>query len=209
MQTAQTFWDKTAEKYSKSPIKNVPAYEKTMERTRSYLSENDSVLELGCGTGSTALLLADAVKDITASDISANMIGIARNKAADQGTDNVTFVQATPTDGKLPAGPFDAVLAFNFLHLLEDVPGALRAVHQRLKPGGVFISKTPCLSQHLKFRLLRLPVAVMRLFGRAPYVDFLTFHDIESIIEKEGFQIIEAGNFPNQALSRFIVARKV
>ena len=104
MQTAETFWDKNAEKYSRSPVKNVPAYERTLERTRSYLSADDEVLELGCGTGSTALLLADAVKHITGSDISANMIGIARAKAQDKKTANVTFVQATVTDGKLPDG---------------------------------------------------------------------------------------------------------
>ena len=50
-----------APKYAKSPIKDVPAYEYTLGRTRSYLKPTDAVLELGCGTGGTALKLADAV----------------------------------------------------------------------------------------------------------------------------------------------------
>ena len=71
------FWDKIAAKYAKSPIKNMEAYNQTMDRTKSHLAKDDSVLEVGCGTGSTALLLADSVQHITASDISANMIDIA------------------------------------------------------------------------------------------------------------------------------------
>ncbi|MCG8445153.1 MAG: class I SAM-dependent methyltransferase [Hyphomicrobiales bacterium] len=56
------------------PVRDVEAYEYTLERTRSYLAKTGRVLELGCGTGSTALLLAG----ITGNDISPNMIGIAR-----------------------------------------------------------------------------------------------------------------------------------
>ena len=78
MQTATRFWDKTAGRCAKMPIRDVEAYEYTLERTRSYLAKTDGVLELGCGTGSTALLLAGSVAGITGNDISPNMIGIAR-----------------------------------------------------------------------------------------------------------------------------------
>ena len=60
MQQAETFWDGAAENYAKSPIRDVEAYNYTLERTRTYLSPTDKVLEVGCGTGSTALLLAGA-----------------------------------------------------------------------------------------------------------------------------------------------------
>ncbi|MEL6287025.1 MAG: class I SAM-dependent methyltransferase, partial [Pseudomonadota bacterium] len=49
------------------------------------------VLELGCGTGSTALLLAPSVAQITGTDISGEMVRIANGKAADQGAQSVTF----------------------------------------------------------------------------------------------------------------------
>ena len=80
MTNAVTFWDRAARKYAKSPIGNVPAYEKTMERVQSHLSPTDHVLEVGCGTGSTAILLAPFVAEYRGTDISNEMIQIANEK---------------------------------------------------------------------------------------------------------------------------------
>ena len=85
MQNAARFWDKVAPKYAKSPIADMDAYTYTLERTRSYLSPDDTVLEVGCGTGSTALLLAGNVRHVTASDLSANMIEVGSEKSAGPG----------------------------------------------------------------------------------------------------------------------------
>ena len=56
------------------------------------LPETDHILEVGCGTGSTALLLAADVAHVTASDISGNMIRIAMEKASTEGVANVSFM---------------------------------------------------------------------------------------------------------------------
>ena len=45
------FWDKAATKYAADPIKDMAAYTYTLERTRSYLRDSDTMLEIGCGTG--------------------------------------------------------------------------------------------------------------------------------------------------------------
>ena len=144
MQDTAKFWDKIAEKYAKSPIADEESYRYTLERTRSYLSPDDNILEVGCGTGSTALLLAGDAGRITASDLSGNMARIGAEKARDQGVSNVTFVTAGLFDGAIENGRWDAVLAFNFLHLLEDLPAAVGRINGLLKPGGLFISKTIC-----------------------------------------------------------------
>jgi len=91
MTNSGKFWDKHAKKYSKRPIKDMQSYNQTMDRTKSHLSKDDSVLEIGCGTGSTALLLAGSVQHITARDISGKMIDIANAKAKDQQIGNATF----------------------------------------------------------------------------------------------------------------------
>ncbi len=145
MRNTEKFWDKLAKKYAKMPIKNLQAYNETMEHTKIHLSEGDDDLEVGCGTGSTALLLADSVKQVTAIDISSNMIDIARNKAKDQQVDNVNFIQSTLFDDTLEKRSFGVILAFNFLHLLEDTPEAIRRINELLKPEGLFIATRPKL----------------------------------------------------------------
>lgn len=210
MQTAAEFWDRVAPKYAKSPISDMEAYTNTLERTRSYLSANDTVLEVGCGTGSTALLLADGIKHITASDVSPKMIAIGLEKAREQGISNVDFVTAELFDSILDGGPYDAVLAHNLLHLLEDIPAAIRRIAGLLKPGGIFISKTVCLpgaGAPLKYRLLKVILPLMQMVGKAPYVKFMGIEELEECVLSEGFKILESGNYPPP--SRYIVAQKL
>lgn len=212
MQDAATFWDKAARKYAKSPIADMDAYTYTLGRTRSYLKPSDTVLELGCGTGSTALLLAENVAHITASDLSANMIKVGTEKAAAQGISNVSFVQSDVTGAALGDTSYDVVMAFNLIHLLEDPKAAVRRVHGLLKPGGLFISKTVCTpgaTLPLKFRLILLVLPLMQMLGKAPYVNFMHIEELEALITAEGFEIMEAGNYPAAPPSRYIVARKL
>lgn len=215
MVTAESFWDKSAEGYAKSPVKNMVAYEETLERTRAWLLSTDRVLEVGCGTGTTALILGEKVQQIVASDISAKMIEIARKKAADQGVSNVEFQQGTleasPMDGgSLGEGPYDVVTAYNLLHLLEDPDAAVARVRGLLKPEGLFISKTVCLAGFSLWKrvLVRLLVPLMQLVGKAPYVSFMSVKDVERCITEAGFEILETGDYPASPPCRFIVARK-
>jgi ubiquinone/menaquinone biosynthesis C-methylase UbiE len=200
------FWDKLADRYSKKPVKDMESYNKTLDCTRKHLSAGDNVLEVGCGTGTTALLLAPSVKHIAATDISSRMIEIAREKAVTREVKNVRFARATLFDEDLEKGSFDVVMGFNFLHLLEDIPGAVRRVDELLKSGGLFISKTVCLAE--QSRLWRLLVAIMKPLGFAPYVRCLKVAELEDIITATDFEIMETGFHPPSPPSRFIVARK-
>lgn len=201
------FWDRAAGKYAKRPIKDMPSYERTMARTRSYLAPADRVLEIGCGTGSTALLLSDCVSHIAATDISAQMIAIANQKVAAEGIGNVTFTQSGLEDLPPAADPFDVVMAFNLLHLVKDTAAAIECAKDVLKPGGLFISKTVCLGE--TSGMLRIPIGLMQLFKRAPYVKFVKISQLERAIAAAGFEILETGSYPASPPSRFIVARKI
>ncbi|MDP3324179.1 MAG: class I SAM-dependent methyltransferase, partial [Hydrogenophaga sp.] len=56
--------------------------EATLRRVQGLLSTDQDVLEIGCGTGSTALRLAPHTRRLLAIDVSAGMIDIAREKLA-------------------------------------------------------------------------------------------------------------------------------
>jgi ubiquinone/menaquinone biosynthesis C-methylase UbiE len=200
------FWNKRADRYAKRPVKDMASYQKTLDLTRKRLSTRDRVLEVGCGTGTTALHLAPNAGEILATDISQRMVEIGREKAAAQGVENVRFERGTLFDPELEAEPFDVVMAFNFLHLVEDIPTALRRVHGLLKPGGLFISKTVCLAE--KSRLFALVLIPMKWVNLAPYVECLTIAELEGMVRDAGFEILETGSYPASPPSRFLVARK-
>ena len=204
--TAAAFWDRVARKYAARPVANPDAYETTLARTRAHLHPDDRVLEVGCGTASTAIRLAPHVARITASDIAGEMVAIGREKVTAAGLDTVTCVQGALGDPALGTGPYDVVLAFNLLHLTRDPGAEVRKVHALLKPGGLFISKTGCLGDRHGF--LKPVIGFMRLLGRAPYVNFLTVAGIEAQIRDAGFEIVETGTYPAKPPARFVVARK-
>ncbi len=211
MEAAQ-FWNKVANRYAKSPIANVEAYEATLDHTLANLNPSDVVLELGCGTGTTALKLASSVSRYVASDFAANMVEIGRRKAEDAGLDKLEFQVGQLGDPDFGQGSYDAVLSFNMLHLLDDLPAALQQIHGLVRPGGHFISKTPCWptrSVPLKYRALSVMLPVMRLLGKAPdYVNLRTIPELESLIRAAGFELVEVGDYPNHPPSHFIVARR-
>jgi ubiquinone/menaquinone biosynthesis C-methylase UbiE len=203
------FWDKSSRKYAKSRIADLNGYERTLERTRAYLQPGDSVLELGCGTGTTALRLANGVRSYLATDISGGMIAIAEEKLAVESIPALSFRTATAEELVHEESRFDAVLGFNFLHLVRNVPGTLRSIHDLLKPGGLFISKTPCLGDmNPLIRLLLLPA--MRAIGKAPHVSSLGAFALEQLIVGAGFDILVRESHASKGKDQrpYIVARK-
>ena len=203
------FWDRAARKYATDPIADTVGYERTLERTRHYLKGHEMAFEFGCGTGTTALKLAPCLARIVATDISNEMIAIAREKAEAEGCSNVVFEVATPDALSWREDTFDIALGFNVLHLVATREAALRGIHRLLKPGGLFISKTPCLKE--MNAAIRMAVPVMQLFGKAPYVAFLSTEELEDEIAAAGFEIIERARHGSGRKDPrpFLVARKV
>lgn len=200
------FWDRVARRYARMQMRDPQTYERTLDLIRTRLAPGDRVLEIGCGTGATALKLADGVQHYVASDYSAQMIAIAEERRTEAGAENIELCVAQLGDGSLPKGPYDAVLGFNILHLLPDRQLAFAEIAQALRPGGLMISKTPCLGG--VYRVLQPLVVAFRLFGKAPHFNFVTPARLEREITMAGFEIIETENYSERPPRRFVVARK-
>ena len=128
------FWNGISRKYAKDAIADQGGYERTLDRTRALLKPDDRVLELGCGTGSTALRLAGDVKSYLATDLSAGMIAIAKEKQSAGSSAGLSFQVATAESPMLTIGQYSAVLGFNYLPMVRDVPITLSRVHALLAP---------------------------------------------------------------------------
>lgn len=204
MSASVAFWNRAARRYAARPMRKPEFYEQTLARVSAYLEPTDTVVEIGAGTSTTALRLAPHVASYTATDYAQEMVEIGREKLADSSQTNLRILRAEPTNLPAELAHLNAVLAFNVLHLSTDLAGDLACLHNRLAPGGLLISKTPCLSG--KYRLLWPIVTGMRLLGKAPIFRFISPRQLERRIEAAGFTLVECDDLPRP--SRFIVARK-
>lgn len=208
------FWNRIAPKYAADPVADLSGYERTLVRVAELLEPTDRVLEFGCGTGSTALRLAWGVAGYLATDLSPGMIAIARDKLAKAPCRALRFEVATVESMAAGAGVsgspgWDVLLGFSWLHLVADLPAALRAVRRLVRPDGLFLTKTPCLGDMNP--LIGLAIPVMRLFGKAPAtVSRFGSAELEREIAAAGFAIeaVERHGSKGKDARAFIVARR-
>lgn len=93
------------------------------------------VADLGCGTGSLSLLMAEAGQHVTGVDFSAEMIRRAEGKAATV-IPRPTFRVADAAEPPLDPGGFDVVLSRHVLWAMPDPAVALGRWVRLLKPDG-------------------------------------------------------------------------
>lgn len=203
------FWDRISQKYASDPIKDLAGYNRSVERSASFLDSHKSVLELGCGTGSTALRLAPKAGSYVATDISAGMIDIANQKLAETNHPELSFRQATAESLAKEGVVYDVVFAFNYLHLVRDLPETLRHILSLTGPGGYFISKTACLREMNP--LIALAIGPMRLLGKAPFVNVFSASELEAEILGAGFEVLarESHATIGKDTRPFFVARRL
>ncbi len=96
------------------------------------------VADLGCGTGTLAVLLAENGHEVTGVDLSPEMIARARAKAAAAGL-APRFIVGDAASPALPSGSLDVVLARHVVWALPAPATAIRAWVDLLAPGGILL----------------------------------------------------------------------
>lgn len=203
----EKFWNLIASKYAASPISDIAAYEKKIEKLKSYLSPENHVLDIGCGTGTQCGDLANNVKQVTGIDISSKLLAIAEQRKTERKIENVEFIQTTVFDERYGPGCFDVVMAFYVLHFFEDIDAVVKRIHTLLKPGGLFISETACLGG--KSLISDKLLSVAGYLGFIPKINLLTTGQIQQAIEQAGFSIVDKTKFSESNDEYTLFARKL
>ena len=204
-QTSPRFWNRIARRYARRPIADQDAYRHKLDVTQSYMRPDMSVLEFGCGTGSTALIHAAHVEKYCAIDFSEEMIVIAQEKAAEEKAGNLEFRVDSIEEMTAPERPFDMILGLSILHLVRDRAGVIAKVHRMLAPGGLFVSSSACLGDMPWF--VRAFVGTGRALRIFPFVALFTKAALVRDLEKAGFEIVHDWQ-PGRDKAAFLVARK-
>ncbi|MEO8530006.1 MAG: class I SAM-dependent methyltransferase [Deltaproteobacteria bacterium] len=197
------FWNRFADRYIAGKISNLPAYERKLELTKAWFTPETEVLEFASGSGITALKHAPFVKHIRAIDYAEKMVTSAKARAKSDGITNVTFELAS-IEGFPEDQTYDAVLGMSVVHLLKDRVNVFAKVNRLLKPGGIFVQSTTCLSPRSPLRILLTPLAAL---GLVPHVTFITIDALTRDLDAAGFTIATHWQATSKA-AHFIIARK-
>jgi SAM-dependent methyltransferase len=145
----------------------VPSWLPALDGVVEKLQDGAKVADLGCGHGSSTILMARAYPKSTfvGSDYHAGSIDTARERAEDAGVaDRVRFETAAAASH--PGDGYDLVTMFDCLHDMGDPVGAARHVRKLLAPDGTWMIVEPMAGDRVEDNLN--PV------GRA-YYGFSTF----------------------------------
>ncbi|MBN2010004.1 class I SAM-dependent methyltransferase [candidate division KSB1 bacterium] len=209
--TPEKFWDMAAPGFPKDEKRFEKINSIVIEKTNTYLKATDIVLDVGCGPGTKTIAFAGHVKHVLGIDISAKMIEMAEIKLADHNFSNIEFRHTTLFDETLQKESFDVIMIFAVLHALEDQQQVIQRITELLKPGGLFISSTPCLKEKMdglntiKFSLFLL----LLKFGLFPNIlTQFKFADLDRLLATEQLEIIETEALYDKISSYFVAAKK-
>ncbi len=135
------FWDSVAGVYDVFVnVVNRRTHVALREIVAGLIQPGDRVLECACGTGLLTEVIARRCDRVTATDFAPKMLARAKKNCA--AFDNITFEPADITALKYADGSFDAVVAGNVIHLLDNPLKALGELDRVCRPGGRLIIPT-------------------------------------------------------------------
>ncbi|HWI94883.1 MAG TPA: class I SAM-dependent methyltransferase [Solirubrobacterales bacterium] len=132
----------------------VPSWLPALDGVVEKLEAGGKVADIGCGHGSSTILMAQAFPKSTfvGSDYHEGSIETARLRAREAGVaDRVTFETAAAAADH--GSGFDLVTMFDCLHDMGDPVGAARQVHEALAPEGTWMIVEPMAGDRVEDNL--------------------------------------------------------
>src|SRR5258708_3245424 len=192
---AATTYNNAAEHFDDTPLAFWDVTGRgTVERLN--LKAGSLVLDVGCGTGASALPAAEVVGPngkIIGVDLAEKLLERARTKAAQRHLQNVEFHPGDMTDLGFPDQHFDAIISVFSIFFVPDMEAMVRELWRMVKPGGKLAITT---WGHSFFE----PVyTVWREAVRTEHPDlYSAFHPWDRIsLPEQLYQLMQAGGAGN------------
>jgi 16S rRNA G527 N7-methylase RsmG len=114
-----TYWEKTADNFNRNTA-NLNDLTQT-QLSKLHLNSNDSVIDIGAGTGRLTIPIAKQVKQVTAAEPSQNMAAFLKQKAQQENLTNITHLDVSCQDLKLDqnVSVHDVVISSYALFMLD------------------------------------------------------------------------------------------
>ena len=191
------FWSKVAQKYDRVVDLQIGPQTRSMVRERvAREGRLGQVAEFGCGTGFYTHVLAGKADRLVATDLSAGMLDVARERIK---APNVAFRAEDCQQTSLEEGAFDTAFISLVLHFTEP-NRALLEMHRILRPGGTLIvanldpqalnglDRVRCLVRILYHGLTGYRVRPPKRLGG----NVMTEQRLRALLDDSGFRVVSS-----------------
>ena len=164
------------------------------------ITSGQCILDVGCGTGYTACLLAKNYQaDVVAADVNSRVLEEAKKRIIKENVDNkVTTIKADAHKLPFASNTFDTVIAESVL-VFCDQTKVSSEVHRVLKPGGAFGDNE---GTYLKPPPAQLSPFLSKSYG----IDAKLLREDEwrAVYREAGFEVISSTVYPFNYIEQFL-----
>jgi ubiquinone/menaquinone biosynthesis C-methylase UbiE len=153
-----------------------------IKTVRGFVPDGASVLEVAAGTGAISLAVSDKASDILCTDISENMLAIAKKKAVKHSVKNISFGNINIFETGKADNAFDVVIASQVLHLIDN-PEKAAAELRRITKQMLIIPMS--FTKNLR-GMGKISIGLFRIIGFSPKIEFEADEYLE-FLHKIGF----------------------
>jgi ubiquinone/menaquinone biosynthesis C-methylase UbiE len=196
--------EQKAEKYDKGikilTLGRLPEIKKHI--ANNYVNNDETLLDIGMGTGSFAVLCAKNGVKVTGIDISEKMINVAKKNIISKSMNALIQIIKMPVielDEKFSNNSFDKITAILLLSELyyNEQEYCLDQIYRILKEKGEFILvdevKPIELLKRIPYYLIRIPLVIITYLKSLQTTKYLK--NIEKRLENHNFSIIEQKSY--------------
>jgi len=171
-------------------------------------SELEELIEFGCGAGFYTKVLAENASHVIATDLSDEMLAMARTQLED--LQNVTVEKADCENTAFPDGKFDSVFMANLVHVMENPSIALKEAYRISKDGGLLLIVDYVGYGMKRFEKMKMGIRVLRKWGKPPgyFQGNLSPDELCSLVESAGFKVEEVQLMGDKMKALYLKGRK-
>jgi ubiquinone/menaquinone biosynthesis C-methylase UbiE len=166
------------------------------------------LIELGCGAGFYTKVLAANASHVMATDLSDEMLAVARTQLKD--LQNVTVAKADCEKTAFPDGKFSSVFMANLIHIIENPLKTLQESHRILKNGGLLLIVNHTGYGMKWFEIMKMGIRFLRRWGKPPPYSKskLSPDELRSLVESAGFKVEEVQLIGDRSKAIYLKGRK-
>ena len=166
------------------------------------------LIEFGCGAGFFTKVLAENASHVMATDLSDEMLAVARTQLKDW--QNVIVEKADCEKTDFPSGKFGSVFMANLIHVIENPSIALMESYRILKDGGLLLIVDYTGYGMKWFEIMKMGIRFLRKWSKPPAYSKakLSPDELCSLVESAGFKVEEVQLMGDKMKALYLRGRK-